>query len=300
MNFKFLLNEAVNEAAKRVAIELLDDSIIRLKNVESKFDESIHETRKNFKKMRALLRMIRLELGSDLYKSENLLFRDTGRILSGIRDASVMVESADFIKQKHLQEIQKNDYALLRKNLSLRARRIRAQFKKNKELIDAIVNILSKHKDNIRKWPLRKKTIGQVFHGVKIIYEQGQSAMSAARKNPSADNFHEWRKRTKYLMYQVKILEDCWPEYLNLLSLKLSNLSETLGMEHDLSELRNLLLREPTLFANKEAQTKLFNLIGQERLILQSKSKAIAPYIYSESSDNFTCRLQAYWEQAIK
>jgi len=300
MAFKILLNEDINYAVKRIGLELLDDSITRLKNIHISFDDSIHETRKNFKKMRGLIRLVRFELGYDLYKKENMLFRDTGRILSGIRDATVMVETVDLIRKKYSKEIEKDDYKLLRKNLSLRARRVRAQFKKNQQLIEAIINILTKHKDELRKLPLRKKSFKQLVPGIELVYERGQTALATAKKYPSAENYHEWRKRAKYLWYFTRILEEAWLDYMNILSDKLSELSDVLGTEHDLSELRNLLLKETSLFKNKEVQSKLFNFIGQERLYLQAEAKSIAPYIYSEPSDNFTSRLEAYWKQFVK
>lgn len=296
MTFKILTNEEINSAIKRIGIELLDDSITRFKKIHLHFDDSIHETRKNFKKLRAILRLVRFELGHDLYKKENVLFRDTGRIISGIRDAAVMVETTDYLRKKYSKEISREDFKQLRKNLSLSARRVRAQFKKNEELIEAIIKILSKHRDEIRKWPLRKKSFKQLVPGIQLVYERGQNALAAAKRNPSAENFHEWRKRAKYLWYHTRILEDAWPEYMNILSNKLSELSDVLGLEHDVSELRNLLLKETSLFEDKEVQSKLFNFIGQERLYLQAEARSIAPYIYCESSDNFTSRLEAYWK----
>jgi CHAD domain-containing protein len=295
MDFKIIHNEPINREIKRIAIELLDDSISRLGVVQTSFDVSIHETRKNFKKMRGLLRLVRNELGEDIFKKENILFRDTGRILSPIRDAAVMVESLNLIKKNYSNEIKQNEYDLLKKNLSVRARRVRSQFKKNKELIEAVINILENHKSDIIKLPLRKKTFTQLIPSINLVYERGLNAMQTAVRYPSASNFHEWRKRAKYLWYQTRILEDAWPEYMTLLAAKLSQLSDVLGLEHDLAELRNLLMKESTLCTNKEFQTKLSNYIGQERLKLQSDAKSLSPFIYSETPENFSGRLQAYW-----
>lgn len=298
MNYKFDLNENINSAVKRVAIELIDDSVERLYNVRKTFDESIHETRKNFKKQRALLRLVRFELGDDLYKKENTLFRDTGRILSGIRDASVTVETLKYLQIQRPDEIDSDELTNLKKNLRLRTRRIRSQFKKNQELIEAIINILDKHKSQVRRWPLKRKSFIQIVPGIKLVFERGQNAFYLAKKNPSAENFHDWRKRVKYLLYHVRLLENAWPEYMNLLALKLDELSDILGIEHDLAEFRKLLQREKMLFENKAEQAKLFNLIGQERIKLQTAAKLIAPYIYFEPAKNFTQRLPVYWYQS--
>ncbi|KUG24736.1 hypothetical protein ASZ90_005455 [hydrocarbon metagenome] len=298
MNYKIFINEEINEAVKRVGIELLDDSISRLKNVNHSFDDSIHETRKNFKKMRALLRLIRFALTKQNYRNENILFRDTGRILSGIRDAAVMVETLDLIYKHFPDQINKDDYKSLRKKLSLRARRIRSQFKNNNNLIEAIINILDLHKTKIANWQLDKKEFDQIVPGLQSVYEQGFKAMNEAVKSSSSENYHRWRKSVKYLWYHVRILADAWHEYMQPLSEKLSTLSDLLGFEHDLVELRSLLIRESAFLTDKEKQTKLLNLIGQERLRLQTEAKLVAQYIYSESPENFVARINSYWNQS--
>ncbi len=298
MNYKILINEEINEAVKRVGIELLDDSISRLKNVNHSFDDSIHETRKNFKKMRALLRLIRFALTKQNYRNENILFRDTGRILSGIRDAAVMVETLDLIYKHFPDQINKEDYKTLRKKLSLRARRIRSQFKNNNNLIEAIINILDLHKTKIANWQLDRKEFDQIVPGLQSVYEQGFKAMNEAVKSSSSENYHRWRKSVKYLWYHVRILADAWHEYMQPLSEKLSTLSDLLGLEHDLVELRSLLISESAFLTDKEKQTKLLNLIGQERLRLQTEAKLVAQYIYSESPENFVSRIHSYWNQS--
>lgn len=298
MSYKIFINEEIKEAVKRVGIELLDDSISRLKNVNHSFDDAIHETRKNFKKMRALLRLIRFELGKQNYRNENILFRDTGRILSGIRDAAVMVETLDLIYKHFPDQINEDDYKSLRKKLSLRARRIRYQFKNNSDLIEAIINILSLHKTKIANWQLDRKEFNQIVPGLQSVYEQGYKAMNNAVRYSSSENYHRWRKSVKYLWYHVRILVDAWREYMQPLSEKLSTLSDLLGLEHDLVELRCLLIGESELFTDKEEQTKLLNLIGQERLRLQTEAKLVAQYIYSESPENFVSRIRSYWNQS--
>lgn len=300
MNFKISTSEYINKAVKRIGIELIDDSINRLENIHNTFDESIHESRKNFKKIRGLLRLVRFELGDELYKKENKIFRNIGRILSPVRDAAVMTETLDYIIKKHPKEIYYDDYKQIRKYLNLRARRIRAQFKKNTELINKTIKTLTEHRDEFNKLPLRKKSFNQLIPGLTLVYEKGHNSFALVKRNPSAKNYHEWRKQAKYLWYHTRILEGAWQEYMNIFSNKLSDLSDVLGLEHDLSELRSVLLKEYPIGINKQKLAKLFELIEKERKVLQTQAKSIAPYIYSEPSDNFTTRLLVYWNQSKK
>jgi CHAD domain-containing protein len=69
-------------------------------------DEGIHEARKAFKRLRALLRLTRDQLGTDVRRRENAAFRDAGRRLSGARDARVLVETLDDLIARNRDALQ--------------------------------------------------------------------------------------------------------------------------------------------------------------------------------------------------
>src|ERR1019366_10185548 len=62
--------------------------------------DAIAEVRKCFKRVRAALRLVREELGDELYHEENWSFRDAARPLTRVRDAVVLVEIADQLRQQ--------------------------------------------------------------------------------------------------------------------------------------------------------------------------------------------------------
>ena len=59
--------------------------------VESSPEEAVHSARKDMKKLRALLRLVRGELGASVYRRENARFREAAATLAGLRDADVML-----------------------------------------------------------------------------------------------------------------------------------------------------------------------------------------------------------------
>ncbi|MEA2297262.1 MAG: hypothetical protein QOF77_198, partial [Solirubrobacteraceae bacterium] len=73
------------------------------------FDEdpvdAVHEARKSIKKTRALLRLVRPGLPKRVYRSENRTLRDAARLISGARDADVMVETVEKLAERHLARI---------------------------------------------------------------------------------------------------------------------------------------------------------------------------------------------------
>ena len=298
MNFSISITEQVNNGIKRIIIEQIEDAVSRLSETNNNFDIAIHETRKDFKKIRAVIRMVRFELGQELYKRENIFFRDTGRLLSRIRDAAAMAEALEKLFNNHKNEISLEDYKRLRTNLKRRALGIKNQFKRNKKLIEGIRNLLGKHIDEVRAWGLTKEDFTLIEDGIKQVYQRGLNGIAEIGKNPSAHNFHEWRKRVKYLWYIVKILNEAWIETMTPLSDKLDILSDYLGDEHDLAELRELLIRDTALFGDEVKQVQFLNVLGMERLELQSRAKSLIGYIYNESADEFVHRIKSYWEQS--
>ncbi len=79
MAYRFRYHETVPQNVKRIASDQLDSVIAFLEEKSGvSRDEAVQEVRKCLKKTRALMRMVRPELGS-FFRDENLRLRDTGR-----------------------------------------------------------------------------------------------------------------------------------------------------------------------------------------------------------------------------
>src|SRR5207247_1571238 len=80
----------------RIARREMDTALEQLSEApDGPGDEAVHEARKCFKKIRAVLRLVRPEIGEVVYERENTWFRDAGRPLTEVRDAKILVESLD-------------------------------------------------------------------------------------------------------------------------------------------------------------------------------------------------------------
>src|SRR5438552_3706927 len=83
-------------------------------------DESIHDTRKRLKRVRAGLRLLREAMGERRYLRENALIRDTARPLTELRDAKVLLDVLDEIAEKIRDSTVRGDLRPLRKGLAER------------------------------------------------------------------------------------------------------------------------------------------------------------------------------------
>ena len=95
--------QPVPDEVRRVARGRIDHAIDELRGTsDSTPAEAVHEARKDMKKLRALLRLVRGELGERVYQAENTCFRDTARELAGVRDDVSVQELLDEVVARRL------------------------------------------------------------------------------------------------------------------------------------------------------------------------------------------------------
>src|SRR4051794_37864127 len=77
MAFRLKRAERVGKGVKRIVRRQVGEALQGLQKTPSE-DETVHEARKHFKKVRAVLRLVRDEVGDKVYRRENARFRDAG------------------------------------------------------------------------------------------------------------------------------------------------------------------------------------------------------------------------------
>ena len=81
-------DEPLGEGLKRVAVGRVEEAIARLRGIGSgEVDQAdaVHGARKDMKKLRTVLRLLREELPKDLYEEEMRCYRGAARALSAAR-----------------------------------------------------------------------------------------------------------------------------------------------------------------------------------------------------------------------
>lgn len=79
---------------------------------------------------------------------------------------------------------------------------------------------------------------------------------------------------------------------------EIHDLSDYLGDEHDLAELRALLLNRPTLFNHQALRMSFISHLDRQRAELQQQASNQGQRIYVESPDKFVARLSEYWQMS--
>jgi CHAD domain-containing protein len=115
--------------------------------------------------------------------------------------------------------------------------------------------------------------------------------MKRALAEPSAENAHEWRKRTKDLWYQLRMVEDAWPELLGATVGQAHELTDLLGGHHDLAVLAEDLRSRVDISDRDPFETAIAE--RQEELL--GGASGIGRRLYAEKPKAFRQRLKRYW-----
>ncbi|HEX3890412.1 MAG TPA: CHAD domain-containing protein, partial [Verrucomicrobiae bacterium] len=91
MPFCFIKKESVHKAVRRLCRERIDDALENLQRGDRL--EGIHQVRKEIKKLRAILRLVRTEIGNHFYKKCDRLLREAADCLTAARDADVKLSA---------------------------------------------------------------------------------------------------------------------------------------------------------------------------------------------------------------
>jgi len=296
VSFRLENNETLSFGLKRIILELIDNSIFNFAKGNGSFNEDIHEIRKNFKKIRTVHRLIRSQLGEEKYKSENLFYRDSGRILSDLRDSTVLIYTFDKLLEHAELEMSNFDFSVFKNFLIEKHKNISASKHKKSQVINSLSTDLLLARSRVFDWPISGDNFKIIKKNLHLIYEQGQVYMYAVFNEAVKENVHEWRKRVKDLWYSIRILSNLWPEIMSPLEILLGKLSDILGDTNDLFLLKQRIIANQNKFKDGQHTKELINFIDRRIIDLLRDARSIGRKVYSEDSKYFVGRMQNYFE----
>lgn len=281
-------SEPTGSGLRRIASGRLEHALDQLREGEGR-PEAVHEARKDLKKLRAVARLLRSRLGDQLYRSENEAFRDTGRLLSGARDAQVRLETLE-----HLV----GSGAVSAESVAEYRRRLEAERAAQADRGDAeerAATRIARAAERVRGWPVEGDGWEVVEKGLARSYRRGRARMNDAFADPSVERLHEWRKRVKDLWYHLRILAPAWPAILEPLAEEAHLLSEQLGDDHDLAMLALSAREHVEAFVDPADLDQLIGAIELRRAELQSRAASLGLRLYADDPGAFVHRLEAWW-----
>lgn len=288
-------DESPTEGIRRIALGRAEKAIEALDGGDAgdDFAGSIHAARKDLKKLRAVVRLVRAELGDDLYREANHRYRDAGRLLSRSRDAEVKVDTLNALRERCDEELPSDLAAAWLAALERERDKVveQASGEEGGSRVAEARTMIERGQEEIACWPLQQDSWRLVEAGLVPGYRRGRRAMKHARTDPAATNVHEWRKRTKDLWYQLQILRGAWPPVLGEMADQAHKLGDLLGDHHDLTVLAED-LRSRGLPSDRDAAERAIERRQQELL---TDAFEIGERLLTEKPKAFGRRLESYW-----
>jgi CHAD domain-containing protein len=281
--YRFKRREPLPEAIARVARGRVDDAIDELNGTtDSSPEEAVHNARKDMKKLRALLRLVRGELGKSVYQRENACFRDAAAALAGARDADVMLVT--------LEKLELDEEVSGPPRQALEAHRLRTSGGGREQAAAEAVEMLSEARARIVDWPLEDDSFAAIEPGLRRMYRSGRREWRAMRKEPTTEGLHEWRKRTKELWYDHELLRPLWKPVMKAVGDEAHDLSDLLGDDHDLAVLLDW------AHEHHEPTPELVEAVEARRSKLQEEAFELGARLYADRPKVFIRRLERLYD----
>jgi CHAD domain-containing protein len=295
VSFELHPDKSLRKSIRKVAGKQLELAHTSLSDSKHESEtERVHAARKNFKRLRAVVRLVRFGIGTSAYQTENEEFRDAGRPLSEIRDAKVLIEALSKLKKQTSNSKKSVAFREARKHLIEHQRQVHNHVIQRQHVIPNTAAAVEAALARMDDWTDQKFRWGDVQKGIRKVYRDGRKMFDRVKADPTVENLHEWRKQAKYLRYHLELLTPTWPQVVGKLATEAKKLSNYLGDDHDLAVLRSMIVPGP---ARRQRENGGFigELIDRQREKLQAKAISAGELLYREGPKEFVRRLTAYW-----
>jgi CHAD domain-containing protein len=250
-------------------------------------DEAMHQVRKDLKRARAALRLLRDAVGDAAYTQENVELRDAARPLSGVRDATVALQVVHELLDREKKPSRRAKLLELRRQLREERERAWRGLLGGPRLA-VIEYSLQDAGERAEYWRFPVHDSPLLRAGFERVYRKGRKTLKHARAEGSTESLHESRKQVKYLQQALAIAAPGGVRRLRKLSKRAQKVADRLGDDHDLAALQARLAARR---ARSKAESKLIARIEARRAKLQKKAMKLARRVYRRTPRAFVRKL---------
>jgi CHAD domain-containing protein len=249
--------------------------------------ELVHEARKAIKRMRALARLLRYELGEQELERVNSSLRAAGQRLAGARDAEVRLATLQRLRTRHSKALTLEGIERLSEQLE------REQASEPTHPQDVLADIAGMRR-HLARWNLVEHDFEALAPGLKRIYREGRRRYARVKREHArnAEDVHDWRKRVKSLYYALDMLGGASAKGARSATRRAERLGDLLGEEHDLWLLAAYVEQHPDAFGeDTSAHETLLKLTERRRERLRERALELGARLYEPGAGDFTRRI---------
>ena len=300
MAYRLKPDQTFDSGIRRIGLEQIDRALHHLQGGCEEGDH-IHETRKALKRIRALLRLVRPGLSSQIYKTENARYRDISRFLAGARDSQVLLETVDKFETMSKGRT-KSAFVSARTRLAGKA--IAGRIGNHEDAIAQAIEGLVAGRAVMTDLAFKEVEFEVAIEGMQRTYRQAVRAFRRAYDEPGGEALHEWRKFVQHHWRQMSLLTAAWPEMAHTRVAAAKEISNMLGEDHDIEVMLAALEAKAGQPGQgkavlSEGQLKLTHACAIERQAeLRAACHTLGLRLFAEPADAFADRMRHYWASA--
>lgn len=272
--------------ARRALLARLDETIEEL-GKRRRSDEAIHSIRKELKRARAALRMLRECIGVVEYRRDNALIRDAARPLTAVRDAKVLQQTLGQLASKRNGAGTRAFIGRFRKLLDEKRRLARRQLRPAE--LAAAARVLRGIRRRAAALPDRRLASPRA-RGLEHAFKKARAAFTVAKRRGTDESLHEWRKQTKYLANQLEIVLPFGSKRVSKSYACAKQLADCLGDDHDLAILTEQIYEHATgadAPASNADVRELIGRMGRRRKKLQREAGRLGHRLFSADASRY-------------
>ena len=304
MAYRFKVSESFDDGVRRIGLEQIDRALTALNGGTPA--QSVHDTRKALKRIRALLRLARPGLGSHTYAGENARYRDIGRLLSGARDRHVLLQTAGKFKAEAAGRAKTAFSAV---QALLEEQTVPTAAGGEASAVADAIGALSHARVAMARLEFKSDGYSVAWEGIERTYKQAIDTFEQAYENCDDEAMHEWRKRVQHHWRHMALFRDAWPEMTLVRVQAAKDISEMLGEDHDISVMLAAVDEGGLAVARSrsgkrggtltDAQRRLTKACGQERQVeLRASCRVLGERLFAEPAGAFADRMKQFWASA--
>lgn len=206
-------------------------------------EEAVHDLRVLMKKSRAVLKLISGEVEKETFDRDYNTYREIGRILCSMREASVHRKTLKYLKNKYREAFKGIGEKPGIMQLLNKPGYQDEPAGEMKEKLELVRELLFKAAYRLRFQAINDFDESHLFEQLQNSYRNVSEVYLDCRRNPKQSNIHLLRKRSKDLLYQLWFFKPLNLQGVKSLCKKLDQITGDIGKSNDLAVLLNELER---------------------------------------------------------
>ncbi|HEX7453471.1 MAG TPA: CHAD domain-containing protein [Polyangiaceae bacterium] len=271
---------------RRVIKAILVDAHRLVTTEDTAESTRVHGARTRIKRIRALVALLRADLGHTSFRAEARALRDAARALGPLRDSVARLEAYDELSAHGAPGFPDEWREVLTRE---RNRALHQEI--TARILSQTAVRLAAAQARVESWPSPTHETESLAHGFLRNYARARRAFRSAKRNPTPEAMHALRRRTKRYQYHLRFLEPVGDRQMRARCHRVEVLSELLGKHHDLVLLSSALADE-SCGLKKLALRGLRRALERRERKLRRHALSLARRVYRKQPRQFARRLQ--------